>query len=99
MIDDAKDLRSNDDVCPHILMVNKSERSAVFRALCHFSQSKINIDGRLPDSILTDLKVLVLYVLVRSDYLKAGLLTYGHILIPCELITFRVLVAPNKFLF
>ena len=101
MIDDAIKLSqlSQEDVCPHILMVHKSERSAVFRAFCYFSEIKINVDGRLSDSILTDLKVFVLCIVFRSEYLKAGLSTYGHILIPCKLITFRVLVAPNKFLF
>ena len=61
-------LQYDSDVCPHILMVHKSERSAVFRAFCHLSQSKIYINGRLPDSILTDLKVFV-QCRVRSEYL------------------------------
>ena len=99
MMNDAIQLRGQDDVCPHIFMVHKSEGWAwVFWEFCQLREVKININGRLSDSILTDLKVLVIDI-VRSEYLEPPLSTYWHILIPGKLITFRVLVAPNKFLF
>ena len=97
---EAEWLRCQDDVCPHILMVHKSERSAKFRAFCNFCQIKINIDGRLPDPILTDLNVLVnsQVRIFEGRFVNLQAHSYSmqtdHILGPCS--TKQIPLLPKK---
>ena len=64
MIFDAMELGvdSQNDVSPHILMVYKSQRiaTAISRVFRYFRQVKININWRLSDPVLTDLKQFTL---------------------------------------